>query len=983
MLFFSDRNSPNSDLSWWNRWVKRKPKPAQYSLQQWLAVAQNTPYQLTLCGAEHAIQWVNPAFENVTGYTLAEIVGNRPQDFLYCGQTSEADLQHITETLNAGKSVRTEILNRTKNGRLFWVDLSIEPIIDDNGMTVGYLGLRMDITDQVEQRHRLAASFNNKACGLVILNGSGTVMECNPYAARLLDRSAEDIKGRSVAELKVGFLHADGKPFAEGERPFAQALYTGRHLDGFVIGNPLTDGKVRWLSLSTEWLNPTMGPQGGSIASLIDITGAREQEQKLRAAHADAQRSLSELMAYRGALGQHTIVSVTDESGNIVFVNERFCDISGYSAEELLGHDHRLLNSGRNPVGYFIDLWANLSSGQTWRGEICNKAKDGSLFWVDSTIAPMLNADGSVAQYIGIFYDITQRRQGERYLRESRERFKSLLAMSSDWYWESDKEHSITLMSEGIDKTGLNRLAIIGKCLWELDIDPEDQNWGVHRATVNSQHAFSNFEFRIKNPASAPGQSWLWLNISGEPMREPGGEFMGYRGVGRDVTSSRSAQDQLWELANLDPLTGLPNRMRFNDALAHAVRQAQQLQHPFALAIIDLDNFKAVNDSLGHDVGDELLVAVAKRLSAALRGNDLIARMGGDEFGVLIHGLSSGPNLTRPLDAIMNAIAVPIAVGGQLRRCSLSMGVTLYPTDSTDSANLVKNADIALYRAKAAGRGQYVMFHPALKSDVDRQATLMQDIEEAIGSGTLVLHYQPVIDLVQHRVQSLEALLRWQHPTRGMVSVGLFPQVFENMGIAARIGRLVTEMAVKQIAVWRQAGVPFNRVAVNVTAGDFLLGAFPATLAEQLARHNVPAAAIGVEVTEGMFLGRTAVPVLDGLNVLHGMGIEISFDDFGTGYASLMHLKLPIDRLKIDRSFVHDIETDTVNARTNAAIVHAVADLGRRLGKGITVEGVETQAQVRLLTDMGCTQFQGNVFSIPLDPQEVPGFIARFNAKKS
>ncbi len=964
----------------WARWFQHVPPgDAQRSFPEWLAMAQHMPAQMMFCGPDQTTVWVNTAFEVMTGFTLADIKGKKPGAVLQCGQTDAQARHRVREALTAHQSSSEEILNRAKDGRLFWIHMDIEPVHDTHGQLLGYLSLQTDITVQVEQRKRLTATFNNQSIGFVVFNVEGRVIDCNDYVARLLELPLEQVTGLCLNALKGRFKRSAGQWLSDHDNPLSNVFRTGQHLANVVLGYQQPSGHEVWMTVTTEWIDPSLGAAGGCLASLIDITERREQNLKLRAAHTTAQKNLAELQAYQSALDHHTIVSMTDAKGNIVFVNERFCDISGYSQDELLGQDHRILNAGKNPTGYFADLWNTISSGQTWRGEICNQTKDGSLFWVDGTVAPMLDGEGHINQYVAIFYDITQRRLGERHLRESRERFKSLLAMSSDWYWESDVTHRFTLMSEGIDDTGINRLSIIGKCLWELDVDHSDKNWALHQKTVNDKRSFSNFEFRIRNPKEP--DAWLWLSISGRPTRDAAGGFAGYRGVGRDVTARRQSQDKLWELANLDPLTGLPNRMRFNEALTHAVTQAQQMQHPFALAIIDLDNFKEVNDAQGHDVGDELLTAVAKRLSSVLRGNDLIARIGGDEFGVLIHGLGSGNNLTRPLDAMMNAMTEPVFAGAQMQRCSLSMGVTLYPADSTESANLIKNADIALYRAKSSGRGRYVMFHPRLKHDVDSQATLMREIEVAIVNGTLSLRYQPVVDWAKGEVVSLEALLRWQHPMRGMVSAGLFPQVFENLGVAAQIGRLVTQMTVRQASEWLQQGVPFHKVAINVTAGDFLLGAFPATLAEQLSLNHVPSAHIGVEVTEGMFLGRTAVTVMNGLDVLHRMGIEISFDDFGTGYASLMHLKLPIDRLKIDRSFVHDITADTADARTNAAIVHAVTDLGRRLGKSITVEGVETEAQLQMLTEIGCSQFQGNHFSEPLLAQEVPAFIADFNAR--
>lgn len=696
-----------------------------------------------------------------------------------------------------------------------------------------------------------------------------------------------------------------------------------------------------------------------------------------------SQEALHQLMM----VAQHTPYQFVfcDKDERIEWVNPAFETLTGYRLADIAGRrPSDFLHCAQTDMSVNQRVREDMQAGRPTRAEILNQARDGRLYWIDMDLQPVHDRQGTVTGFISVQIEVTHQVEQRRHLRESRERFKSLLAMSSDWYWEVDQNNRITEVSEGIEQTGLNRLNLVGKQLRDMDINATDPGWTAHWAIIAARQPYRNFEFCVKHPAAQQtnGPPWLWVSLSGEPMVDAAGKFTGYRGVGRDITAHRAAQDHMWTLANLDTLTGLPNRMNFNTALSRAITNAKSLGKPFALALIDLDNFKEVNDTQGHDVGDELLTAVAKRLRAALHPNDLIARLGGDEFGVLIHGEPSTAGnlaLTQQLDALMQAIAPPLNVSGQLRRCSLSMGVTLYPTDTTESASLIKNADIALYRAKAAGRGQYVLFRPELKLDVDRQALLVQEIEEAIRTRSLLLHYQPVVDVEYGAVVSLEALLRWQHPTRGIVSAGIFPQVFDNLGIAAQIGRLVTDMAVAQAAQWLQAKVPFNRVAINVTAADFVVGAFPTVLAERLAHHGVPASAIGVEVTEGMFLGSTAVLVLQGLAVLHSMGIEIAFDDFGTGYASLMHLKLPLDRLKIDRSFVHDMGADTDNARTNGAIVHAVTALGHRLGKRITVEGVETRCQVVLLREMGCTQYQGNYFSKPLGVQDVPAFIAAFN----
>lgn len=938
-----------------------------------MMVSQQTRHIFVFFDAQRRIEWVNPAFEDLTGYLLADIVGQRPEDFLSCPQTNPQTQQRVIAAMKAGQPVRAELLHQSREGRRHWVDMDIQPVHDEQGQVIGFISVELEVTEQVSLRKRLTAVFDSAACGLLIYDNAGYIVDCNPEAQVILGLERPELVGLWLGPAHWQLLRDDGSELSPEDHPVLSTLRSGQALRDLRIGQRRDNGTEHWHLLHTQLLEPEGDTQRGVILSFIDVTERRQQEEQLKAAHTQAQQALNQLGAYRTALDEHSAVSVTDSQGQITFVNTRFCEISGYSMNELLGQNHRLLRTDLNPPGYFADLWNTISQGQTWTGEICNRSRPGKHYWVDTTVVPIRDPQGQIHQYVAISYDVTPHKLALRQLRESRERFKSLLAMSSDWYWEQDSQLRFTLVSEGILQTGLDREAFIGKRQWDLDVDLEDASWAQHRATVEQHQPYRNFEYRIRDPQDP--SRWMWFGMSGQPMVDAQGRFTGYRGVGRDVTSRRSAQEELWQLANLDPLTGLPNRMKFNSALEHAVAESQQLQTPFALAIIDLDNFKEVNDSLGHDAGDELLSTVAQRLRAALRQSDLIARLGGDEFGVIIHGIGSGQSISRPLDAMMKAMNEPMVIAGQKRRCTLSMGVTLFPADAWEGGNLIKNADIALYRAKAAGRSQYVMFQPELKTAVERHASLLQELEEAIKLEQLALYYQPVVDVRKGRVVSLEALLRWHHPKHGLVSAGQFPQVFENMDIASRIGRVVTDLALGQIATWNQQGIQFGKVAINVTAADFVLGNFPARLAQALAGAELSPSQVCVEVTEGMFLGRTARAVLEGLKQLHELGVEIAFDDFGTGYASLMHLKMPIDRLKIDRSFVIDIDKDPVNA----AIVRAVAQLGHSLGKHITVEGVETLEQIQLLGEMGCHQFQGYLLSRPIPAQEVPIFIAGLN----
>lgn len=684
--------------------------------------------------------------------------------------------------------------------------------------------------------------------------------------------------------------------------------------------------------------------------------------------------ALSYLKSSLTAMNECALVTITDKDGVILFANERFASASGYAKAELVGSMHSIVNSGENPQELFEELWRNVGAGRPWSGEISNRRKDGTIYWTETTIVPIVHGEGRVVRHLAVHHDISAHRQARDQLRVSQQRMQNLLNLTNDWYWEQDQEFRFTHMSEGITRTGKEPSAYIGTKRWDQAVPGDEKLWHEHIQTLEARKPFRDFEYRVQD-SHAPGR-WRWFSASGDPAFDPSGAFVGYRGIGRDITVRRAEQENLWKLANLDTLTGLPNRVQFTETLDRCIEKGRRQPAPFALVIIDLDNFKVINDSMGVAAGDAMLRTVAERLSGAVRQTDFIARIAGDEFALIINGAGTEQDLYRPLETVIESVQTPDD-GVEFPKCNISMGVSLFPADAQESSDMLKHADIALQRAKADGGSQYVLFRAEHKTSIDRQAAMLREVESAIKASELTLHYQPIVNPVTRKVLSLEALLRWKHPTRGLLTAGSFQDVFGNMPVSARIGKCVTEMAVRQAAQWKEAGVMFSKVAINVTAADFVLGGFPVWLASRLAHYGLGAEHICIEVTEGMFLGASAEPVLRGLHALNGMGAEIAFDDFGTGYASLMHLRMPIDRLKIDRSFVHNIENDS----TNTAIVQAVVQLGHNLGKSVTVEGVETHAQSQILQQMGCRQFQGYLYSRPLPATDIPAFIEEFGSR--
>ncbi len=447
-----------------------------------------------------------------------------------------------------------------------------------------------------------------------------------------------------------------------------------------------------------------------------------------------------------------------------------------------------------------------------------------------------------------------------------------------------------------------------------------------------------------------------------------------------EISERKKLEHQLWRLAKLDSLTGLPNRLQFNETLQTLLKSAAADGQQFAVGLIDVDRFKETNDILGHSAGDELLKELAARLEPALKPYGSVARLGGDEFAVLIAMEDDASKLDQAIASIFAALAQAVVVGGVQHRCTISLGLTIFPTDATNASELLKNADLALYRAKELGRDRHQFYSLDMRASLERTYKLHRDIQRALLTNELCLLYQPIVSFAMSQPVSFEALLRWNHPDRGRLSPADFEEVFDDPKLAAEVGRWVIDQALRQAAAWERAGLDFGRIAVNVTSADFALGTFAALVNDKLQQTGVQPERLCIEVTERVFLGRGATSVAVALQTLHDLGVEIALDDFGTGFGSLSHLKkLPIDRLKVDRSFVSDMETNP----DNMAIVRTIAQLGQSLGIKVTIEGVETASQLTLLRAMGCDTMQGYLFARPMQALQVPGYLDRDRRARS
>ena len=460
----------------------------------------------------------------------------------------------------------------------------------------------------------------------------------------------------------------------------------------------------------------------------------------------------------------------------------------------------------------------------------------------------------------------------------------------------------------------------------------------------------------------------MWENISS--VRDRNGEVQYFISMFRDITEKKASEQRIYNLAHYDMLTGLPNRLLFSDRLNHAVSRAQRDDGRLALLFLDLDFFKHVNDSLGHAAGDQLLREVAGRLGHCLREGDTVARLGGDEFIFLLEGLPTPSAAEHVARKILDALANPMELCGHDTYVGGSIGISIYPRDGGDGETLVKNADAAMYRAKEAGRNRFHFYDAEMSASAERRLSLESALRRGLERDELTVYYQPKMNTDDGRLAGMEALVRWERPDHGLVSPDQFIPLAEETGLIVPLGQRVLELACRQAAAWRLQGHDLV-MAVNLSGVQLRGPEIVDTVRQVLDDTGLPPERLELEVTEGFMLTGydQGLAILDGLKAL---GVGLSIDDFGTGYSSLSYLKrLPIDRLKIDRSFVADLPDDA----EDRAISSTIIAMARALNLQVTAEGVETDAQRRLLSDLGCDELQGYLIARPMPAEEVEGML--------
>ncbi|MFM2289913.1 MAG: hypothetical protein RL684_3056 [Pseudomonadota bacterium] len=652
-----------------------------------------------------------------------------------------------------------------------------------------------------------------------------------------------------------------------------------------------------------------------------------------------------------------------DAAWTMEYISAGCTRLTGFTPEELLGN--RVCSYAQLIVEEDRELVAGTCAAALERRErysIEYRVRDraGVVHWVWERGAPVQDETSGEWKFEGFIEDVSERKRNEEAREEAESRYHSIFEHALEGIFHSTPEGHFTTANPAMARMlGFESpealMREVGGIAGQLYVEPARRD--DFRREIEANGQVIGFEFQ----AFRRNGEVIWVSVNAYVRRDAQGKVQFYEGSAEDITSRRLYQAQIERQANFDALTGLANRTLLNARLHRSIEEAQRDGGQIAVAFIDLDQFKFINDTFGHELGDRLLQTMADRLRASVRGSDLVARQGGDEFVLLLAGYRPG-DLAGLVQRVHAAVAQPWKAGGRDFHVSSSIGVAVYPADGDNADVLLRNADAAMYKAKENGRNGYQFFTAELNHVLVERLNTEHLLRTALARKQFLLHYQPRIDVATGRVIGAEALLRWRLPNQGLVSPARFISVAEDTGLIVPIGRWVMHTACQQARAWLDEGLPPVVVSVNVSPRQFREGNIVATISEALQASGLPATQLQIELTEGLAM-HGAEKYVDMLERIKGLGVQIAVDDFGTGYSSLSYLKrFPIDQLKVDRSFVTDLATDP----DDAVIVQAIIALGHKLELRVVAEGVETPQQRDFLRQAGCDEMQGYLFGAPM-----------------
>lgn len=671
------------------------------------------------------------------------------------------------------------------------------------------------------------------------------------------------------------------------------------------------------------------------------------------------------------AVDKSTIVGVTDRQGNITYVNDLFCELTQYSREELIGKTHNIINSGYHPKEFFKEMWKTIGTGNIWTGEIKNKRKDGSYYWVHATIVPFLNEKGIPYQYISFRTDITKEKSLEKEVIKSNENYRLIAENSVNLISLFTIDGTLDYISPSFEKILHYDLQSLEKSNFFQLIHPTDfETFKKELQTFlkNKQPLDCEFRLRTKEEEYIDVEAVI-STIENTQSRSSKDLILV---VMRDISKKKVIEKKIHHLAYHDNLTGFPNRRSFMNQLRNELLDRNKSKYGMSILFIDLDNFKNINDQLGHDVGDSILKKAADNIRNVIRPTDLAARMGGDEFIVMLKNIKSQDETNEIVSQILFNFRASINVDEEDCLVTCSIGVANFPEHGESAEDLIKNAGNALARVKSGTKNDFMIFNKTIEYQSIERRLLENAFRIALKEEQFYLEYQPKMDMKNERIMGMEALVRWNHPDLGMIPPGKFISLAEETGLIIPLGEWILFEGCRQAKQWQEKGLNNLIVSINVSIRQLEDPHFIDKLKRVLEETKLSPKYLELELTESVFADiQNTISILQEIREI---GVQVSVDDFGTGYSSLSYIKhLPIDTLKIDASFVRDIHVN----EESRAIVRAIIHIADSIGLKVIAEGIELQDQAKELCLEGCKFGQGYYYSRPLKVEAFEEFIQK------
>ncbi len=903
---------------------------------------------LAVTTPEGVVIHANGAFCAMVGRTHSEVEGRTCRDYTH-PEDGLRDEEHL-RGMRAGGDPPPALDKRfiRRDGEEVWVRCSVTVVREPGAPASGVVCAYVDLTEQRARDKSL-----RQANGFL-----KTIVETSPVAIYTADVNGIIDFWNAAAERTFGFTReqAMGRraPFIPESRSAEAAklrerVLSGEVLSGLQLERMRADGSAIHINGAAAPLRDENDRITGLLVACVDVTAAHQAAQ-------DLERHLHFTHALLDAIPGP--VYFKDRQGRYQAYNRAWVDLFG-RGEECIGLTvGEVFDAASAQVHESHDRGLlERPSSTTYEMQVPSLAGDNRLMLYNKV--SFVDQVGDVAGIIGVMSDLTRYKETERALEASEARFRVLTESSLDLISVVDASGIIQYQSPAVRQLlGFDASETVGKNVFDMvHRDDAEQTRAAFRRIIETRRSSEPVEFRIRH---RDGMWRTFESLGTDCLANP--HIRGVVFNSRDVTDRKVIQQRIQHLAYHDNLTGLPNRSLLQDRLAHSIARAERTSRKVAVLFIDLDNFKNINDTLGHDVGDELLRQVSRRLTDCVRLGDTIARQGGDEFIVLLDSLEESRGASVVAQKILNSLRLPFVLGGTENHVSGSVGIALYPEDGRDAQTLMKNADTAMFHGKGLGKNTYQYFTAQMNVVVKRRMTLESALRRAVMQKDFVLHYQPQIDLESGEIIAVEALVRWKTEDSGTVMPGDFIPLAEETGLINEIGEWVLREGCRQAREWQDMGLKARRMAINLSARQFSDKGFLDMVTRILAETGLAPECLELEITETQVMRQTE-GMIQLLTRLSEMGVQLAIDDFGTGYSSLSYLKrLPIQKLKIDQSFVRDITVDP----NDTAIVVAIINMARSLELETIAEGVETAGQLALLRSKGCLVGQGFYFSAPL-----------------